>query len=422
MNVVKWKGLGAIMIGLLVVSSSLSITRAKSFSFDSKAVGIYDPHPVFGDDLRDAVPLLAELYVDVHKGAGYLKGTVFMANKTFPIKKRFSLIQSKAFDGYTMIFNNNPNDKLMGLQGNIYKNGTVFLFFEDKRGGLLFIQMYDLDIVSNISKLDIPRKNIDENEWLWKLGSTLVKTKIIKNLKISAPHAYRVFPPTPNPDWTSSTFVTKWFEVGWWRFKTKYFITLELRVHGPPYITHTSPQRIYQVEVKIHDEGTKSKSEETPLLIGDIAQFGPEAVEMGMVVPECDRIIEIYGHTASRYAITLGDVGLSFGFALGPTSLDPITAISLVLSGGLHEEIEPTHPVNAVHIKYNDMYALHPGEYIGTKDIVVEYQYQQYSGVKPLKVKFKVPVYYQLSASQGLRKVGVIEGEVYHYVNHGNTP
>lgn len=222
--------------------------------------------------------------------------------------------------------------------------------------------------------------------------------------------------------WLSSTLVTKWFEVGWWIFKTKYFITLEFRVYGPPSLTSLSPQGTYQVEVEIYNEGTESGSEDTPLLIGDSAQVGPEAVEMGMVVPEeCDRIMPITHHSASHYALTLGDVGLSFGFALGPLSLDPITAISLVFSGGLNEDIKPTHPVNAIHIKYNDMYALHPGEYIGTKQIVVNYEYQQYSGVKPFKVKFKVPVYYQLSASQGLQQVGVIEGVVYHYVNHNNT-
>ena len=176
---------------------------------------------------------------------------------------------------------------------------------------------------------------------------------------------------------------------------------------------------IYQTEVRIHKEGTKSGDSNTTLLIGETAIGVLDSAEMGMVVPkECDRIILVSQHSASRHVV---NPGVSAGFSLGPISLDPITAISLVLSGGLNDDIEPTNPANAVHVKYNDMYALSPGEYIGTSEIVVNYEYQQYSGVKPFKVKFRVPVYYQLSASQGLQQVGVIEGVVYHYINHDNT-
>ncbi len=413
------------MVGITAGGATGNVT-AKSFV--SQRIGIYDPHPVFGDSLKDTIKATAELHINVHRNVGSLEGRIFIGNKVLSIKKHFFLVRSKVFNGCAMILNNSPNDKLKGLQGNIYKNGTIFLFFKDKRGGLLFIQMYDPSVLLKLSKLRIPSENIDENEWLWKLGTTVVRTKTITRttgnyMILSYNPGSSVLATTPSGSgWTSSTFITKWFEVGWWIFKTKYSITLELRVYGPPYITRSSPQMTYQAEVRIHNEGTEPGSKDTPLLIGDSAQFGPEAVEMGMIVPEeCDRIMLVSHHSASHYALKLGDVGLSFGFTLGPMSLDPITAISLVFSGGLNDDIEPTHPANAVHIKYNDMYALHPGEYIGTGEIVVNYEYQQYSGVKPFRVKFRVPVYYQLSASQGLQRVGVIEGVVYHYVTHDNT-
>ncbi|WP_461863147.1 hypothetical protein [Thermococcus sp.] len=419
----KFRSCFAILLGLLIINSSWIFVGAKSFT--SQSAGIYDPHPTFKDDLKDAIPLSARLNIDIRRNTGNLKGKIFIGNRDLPVEKRFSLVRSTVFDGYVMIFNNNPADKLLGLQGNIYKNGTIFLFFKDKKGGLLFIRIHDTDILPKLSKLSIPRKNIDKNEWLWKLGPAVVKTKTIttrtirnsitsRDLDSSGP--VTVF---SGSDWASSTFVTKWFEVGWWIFTTKYFITLELRVYGPPYITHSSPQMIYQTEVKIYNEGTESGSGDTPLLIGDSALTGPEAVEMGMVVPEeCDRIILVSQHSASRYVV---NPGVSLGFSLGPISLDPITAISLILSGGLYDDIEPTNPANALHIKYSNMYALYPGEYIGTREIIVNYEYQQYSGIKPFKVKFRAPVYYQLSSSQGLQKVGVIEGTVYHYVTHNNT-
>ncbi len=91
---------------------------------------------------------------------------------------------------------------MLGLQGNIYKNGTIFLFLKDKQGGLLFIQMYNPGIPLKLSKLSISSENIDENEWLWKLGPTVVRTKTMTKTMGSSIKPY-------GPD--SSGLVTSFF-------------------------------------------------------------------------------------------------------------------------------------------------------------------------------------------------------------------
>jgi len=78
----KWKSWFAVLMGLLMIGSSLIFVGAKSFV--SQSVGIYDPHPTFKDDLKDAISISA--------GAGSLEGKVFIGNKTLPIEKRFSLV------------------------------------------------------------------------------------------------------------------------------------------------------------------------------------------------------------------------------------------------------------------------------------------------------------------------------------------
>lgn len=117
-------------------------------------------------------------------------------------------------------------------------NGMIFLFFKDKYGGFLFISMYNLSIFLKFLKLSIFSKNVSENEWFWKFGFIVIKIKII--IKIVGKFViFYDFSKFVNFmlvmvlfSWLFLMFVIKWFEVGWWIFKIKYFIMLEFRVYG----------------------------------------------------------------------------------------------------------------------------------------------------------------------------------------------
>lgn len=67
------------------------------------------------------------------------------------------------------------------------------------------------------------------------------------------------------------------------------------------------------------------------------------------------------------YVLILGDVGLFFGFVFGFLFFDLIIVILLVFFGGFNEDIKFIYLVNVIYIKYNDMYVLYLGEYIGIK-------------------------------------------------------
>ncbi|WP_297460802.1 hypothetical protein [Thermococcus sp.] len=412
MNEVKWKYLAGILVGLLVLGTTGGNAGATVFYRNSMKFisvrGVYDPNPQQDTSERVFFNVTGNLAFDILKHR--VTGTIVVENDRVSVDWDFSIFKSTQFDGYAFVFNPSSFGNVLSLEAVVYKNGTVWIFARDRHGGIMALKGFNKALVETLSSMDIPSAGISEKEWLWMALEPEVKTITLSAIQVRPSvmpksEVGRILPmATHSRDVVK--IVEKRYSVGWWRWRTTYYIKVALKMYGP---TSINDYGDYLIRVIVEDEGEISNGERisknTPLFLGDRSDSRTNPIEIGLWVPHSpdDRIIYTE-FTYSGEAAPLDEISLGWGLLID--MINPINLLRFFVDIEPGEDFDDfPDPVNSIRVAYRNIALGRPGHW--TK-AYVRIDHVSGNGYGTIGAFFKVPVYYQVTGTQTLRVVGLI--------------
>lgn len=410
-NVVKWRSLLAILLGLFVLGATGNV-EAKKFHENpikvAKVEGIYDPTPQRDKLGVGASTAVGSFVFDTSKHK--VRGTIKYSNKEVVVDWDFSAFKSTKFDGYAFFFNATHSEDVVGLEAVVYKNGTVWVFAREKNGGIIALEGFSKNLVKSLSNMNVPSSGVSDKEWLWMTLEPEVKTVQAQQIAVPNAGSDKILPMA-----THSTEVTKIVEmqysVGWWIWETTYYIKVALKLRGPTSLENYGD---YNAVVIVLDEGEISNGERisknTPLFLGDRADSVTEPIEVGLWVPQSPKDHIIKAEFTYSGVTPSSPEEISLGWDLLTDEVNPIDIVEFLLNLEPSVEFENfSDPVNSIHAAYRNIALDKPGHW--TKALT-HVEHDSGTGYGTIVAFFKVPVYYQVSATQSLRSVGIIDDKV----------
>ncbi|USS40922.1 hypothetical protein NF865_01495 [Thermococcus aggregans] len=414
----KWKPLFAVLLGLLMVGVTAGSASAikspindTSLSFGTLK-GFYDPDPTIVTKTPKKITknVVGTFKLDLHK----MDILIFNGKNKIFARKNVSILKSKYFDGYVILFNNSEKDTLFALQGNVYKNGTIELFLKDSNGGAYVLKTTNMKLVKTLNSMNLPTANIDKNYWL-----PLVVPPKIKVLK-PRDSEVTVLGGTNSVIRSDDEFILvtyQWLEP----YEEQWYIQVRCVFEGP---TNMEYYGDYKVGIEIVDEGKYIDrgtsfalvSMGTPLTLGSYN----DPIEIGITAPWTsavhDRIYriddKIYVPQSSYSSL------LKWGFDLltwymgipNPLSIIPDSEAPLPLTF----EIYPGEESNSFRFIFDKVELHDAGNRMSVEGIIIEYQ-EGDGGTEPIYAFYKVPVYWEYVYST---KITTINTDIPIYVTH----
>jgi len=293
----KWKPLIAILLGLLMIGVTAGSASAIEFPINDTSLsfgilrGFYDPDPniVTKTSERITKNVVGMFKLDLYT----MDIIIFNGKNRLSGRKKISILKSKYFDGYVILFNNSKKDILFALQGNVYKNGTIELFLKDSNGGVYALKTTNMELVRILDSMNLPTADIDKNYWLPLVTSP--KVKILKPRESEVIALGGTESVIRNDD--EFIIVTyQWVEP----YEEQWYIWVRCIFEGP---TNINDYGDYKVAIKIVDEGKYIDrgtsfalvSMGTPLTLGNYN----DPIEIGITAPWTstvhDRVYRIAG-------------------------------------------------------------------------------------------------------------------------------
>ncbi|NJE05855.1 hypothetical protein E3E36_06805 [Thermococcus sp. M36] len=406
----KWKSLLAILLGLFILGATGNV-NAEAFYGNSVEVvsteGIYDPNPQqkSGMDFSNAIGSFV-FDISEHK----VRGTIEYDNKKVSVDWDFSIFKSTEFEGYAFLFNVSRSEDVLGLEAVVYQNGTVWIFARERHGGMIALMGFSKTLVETLSNMNIPSSGISNKEWLWMTLEPEVKTITLPAIQVGQIVVPKVDADRILPMATYSRdvvkIVEKQYSVGWWRWKTTYYIKVALKLYGSTSIKNYGD---YLIRVIVLDEGEISNgkriSKNTPLFLGDRGDPRTNPIEVGLWVPRSpeDYIIDTK-FTYSGETAPLNKISLGWDLLINMVNPINILRFFVDIDPGADFDDFPD-PVNSIRVAYRNIALARPGHW--TK-AYVHIDHVSGNGYGTIGAFFKVPVYYQVTGTQALRVVGLI--------------
>jgi len=422
-DLVRWKPLLAVLLGLLMVGMTAGSASAGPSNFPSWKVGpvalngVYDPTPKNGSNVTYEASGKLEFDLNNHR----LYGWISYNGRRVPVSWRYTVIKSMDFDGYAMFPASSRSRGLNVLELVVYANGTVWLFAKDSNGGLVALKGISRELVNALNRVQVPTSSVSDKEWLWMIFTPHVEKREIPVPLISL-HPDRVRTMSAPETSTSQKTFEYTYTVGWWIFKSTLYIDVALELHGP---TILEDNGMYGFDIMILDEGEISNgqkhSKSTPLFVGDDGTSLTSPVEVGIVVPYSSslslEIQKVFFDYIGTTTPSLDKIGLGWDILTVPfdgSGINPINAVSLFTSTEpkvLYDKFPPAHPPNVLHASYENIRISSKSQWMGGNVYV---QRAKGSGWGAIKIYFKAPVYYRISATQsgGFKQVGLLQDSV----------
>jgi len=417
----KWKPLIAILLGLLMIGVTAGSASAIEFPINDTSLsfgilrGFYDPDPniVTKTSERITKNVVGMFKLDLYT----MDIIIFNGKNRLSGRKKISILKSKYFDGYVILFNNSKKDILFALQGNVYKNGTIELFLKDSNGGVYALKTTNMELVRILDSMNLPTADIDKNYWLPLVTSP--KVKILKPRESEVIALGGTESVIRNDD--EFIIVTyQWVEP----YEEQWYIWVRCIFEGP---TNINDYGDYKVAIKIVDEGKYIDrgtsfalvSMGTPLTLGNYN----DPIEIGITAPWTstvhDRVYRIAGPIDIPPQPSSPNL-LKWGFDLLAWYIGVPNPLSLIIPDSeaplpLQFHIFPGEESNSFRFIFDNVELSDAGDRINVEGVIIEYQ-EGDGGIAPVYAFYKVPVYWEYIYAT---KVRTINTNIPIYVTHG---
>ncbi|WP_324735187.1 hypothetical protein VFC49_08520 [Thermococcus sp. SY098] len=416
-----------LLLSLLMFGGALSNSVYAKPSFIPKisvtkfVLGIYDPNPTMNDDLRDARKTFAILRIQGNKLTGFL----FYGLKVRRISKNIRIVESEYFDGYVILFDSKDTENgIIGLQGNIYKNGTVWIFLQEiGKKNIIALSFEDKQLVERLSKMKLPKEKIDDISWSFKIVPPKINIHEIASGKeiilmggVQQRCSYS----------TKAVYITSSWPTN---SPTTYYIKVQAKFCGPTILKSTDE---YKVIVKNLDEGRiVSYGTSYREISGDTAfeiRGSPSRpIDIKVTVPYKDSPNEVqdliirvsgsivnFGYSEVSWAIKWAADLITWALNLPPIPTKATqgpTFPPIIIEGGEEK--------NTLAVAYNNLNIGVPGQFLQIEGIVIRYNNgPSYDITRKFYALYNVPVYYGPSSNPS--HVADVETQCSLRVTHTN--
>jgi hypothetical protein len=375
------------------VISKISVTKF--------VLGIYDPNPIMSDDLRDARNTFAILRIQGNKLSGFL----FYDWKLKRISKNIRIVESEYFDGYVILFDSkDTKNSIIGLQGNIYKNGTVWIFLQEiGKKDLIALSFEDKQLVEKLLKMKLPKERIDDISWSFKIVPPKINIREIASSReiilmggVQQRCSYS----------TKAVYITSSWPTN---SPTTYYIKVQAKFCGPTILKSTDE---YKVIVKNLDEGRiVSYGTSYREVSGDTAfeiRGSSRPIDIKVTVPYKDSPNEIqdliirvsgsivnFGYNEVSWAIKWAADLITWALDLPPIPTKATqgpTFPPIIIEGG--------EAKNTLAVAYNNLNIGVPGQFLQIEGIVIRYNKgPSYDITKKFYALYNIPIYYGSSSN-----------------------